>query len=177
MVFILLYILACENPIDAPRQCNGETHLCDRPVDTVAFAATHNAMSSEERGWLFPNQGDAIPTQLNKGIRGLNIDLHTNDAGELVFCHSYCEMGEQDMVDGFNEITDFLIEHPHEVLVLTFQSEVSAIEAASAMDEAGLAALSYTHQTGEPWPTLGALLDAQTPVLALPTHPMAGPSG
>ena len=123
-------------------------------------------MSSEERGWLFPNQGDAIPTQLQKGIRGLNIDLHTNDAGELVFCHSYCELGEQDMVDGFTEITDFLIAHPHEVLVLTFQSEVSAIEAATAMDEAGLGALSYVHTTGEPWPTLGALIDAQTPVLS-----------
>ena len=132
-------------------------------------------MSSEERGWLFPNQGDAIPTQLDRGIRGLNIDLYRNEEGELVFCHSFCELGEQDMVEGFTEIRDFLDDHPEEVLILTFEAHVSAEDAAGAMDDAGLAQRAYAHSLGVPWPTLGALIDAETPVVAFTSDPEGGP--
>ena len=34
--------------------CNGAALLCDRRVDEVTFAATHNSMSSEADGWLMP---------------------------------------------------------------------------------------------------------------------------
>lgn len=38
-----------------PQLCNGHAALCDRRLDQVAFAATHNAMSNAEDGWLAPN--------------------------------------------------------------------------------------------------------------------------
>ena len=73
---IALLWMGCTDGLDEPlRKCNGSAELCTREIDQLSFAGTHNAMSSAERGWLFPNQGDAIPTQLSKGIRGLNIDL------------------------------------------------------------------------------------------------------
>lgn len=57
--------------------CNGSRDLCDRPLDEVAFASTHNAMSAATNpGWLFAQQEKGLSAQLNDGIRGLFIDAH-----------------------------------------------------------------------------------------------------
>jgi len=145
--------------------CNGHAELCARPLDEVAFPATHNSMSSAERGWLIPNQNLAIPGQLDGGIRGLNIDLWTNDAGDLVFCHTHCELGEQDMVEGFAEIDRWLQANPQEVLLLTLESQVPEADAVWALEGSGLAARAHAQELGEPWPTLAQLVDAGTPVV------------
>ena len=49
---LLLVILGCAEPM----VCNGLEALCDRPVNNVVFAGTHNAMSSSQDNWMFPNQ-------------------------------------------------------------------------------------------------------------------------
>ena len=50
---ILLLALACAPAPDdsgtSLRACNGQTDLCDRPLDAVAFAMTHNAMYGPTR--------------------------------------------------------------------------------------------------------------------------------
>jgi len=64
-------------PEDGPMECNGSPLLCDRRVDEVVFAATHNSMSNVEmQGWMFPQQNGSIRRQLQAGIRGLLIDVH-----------------------------------------------------------------------------------------------------
>ncbi|MGZ4275002.1 MAG: hypothetical protein ACXVRP_14720, partial [Solirubrobacteraceae bacterium] len=60
-----------------PKTCNGFAQLCDKPLNQVAFAATHNSMSAaRRRGWFFANQDGGISEQLNYGFRGLLIDTH-----------------------------------------------------------------------------------------------------
>lgn len=57
--------------------CNGSEELCDRTLDTVAFPATHNAMSAATNpGWLFAQQGRGFADQLRDGVRALLIDAH-----------------------------------------------------------------------------------------------------
>jgi hypothetical protein len=57
--------------------CNGHQALCDRPLNDVALAATHNSMSAaSEPGWLFANQQKGIGPQLDSGIHGLLWDTH-----------------------------------------------------------------------------------------------------
>ena len=57
--------------------CNGSRDLCERPLNQVAFASTHNAMSAATNpGWLFAQQERGLSAQLNEGIRGLFIDAH-----------------------------------------------------------------------------------------------------
>lgn len=56
--------------------CNGSAALCDRRLDAVAFAATHNAMSEPRAGFLLPNQEAGIRSQLEAGVRALLIDTH-----------------------------------------------------------------------------------------------------
>lgn len=59
-----------------PMRCNGHEELCDRPLNQVAFAATHNSMSTQEKGWYFPSNARTIADQLKSGIRALLIDTH-----------------------------------------------------------------------------------------------------
>jgi len=60
-----------------PATCNGDAALCDRPLNDVAFPATHNSMASVTiPSWLFGQQDGTIQEQLDYGIRGLLIDTY-----------------------------------------------------------------------------------------------------
>jgi hypothetical protein len=147
-----------DTAVETVLRCNTHAELCDRPLNQVAFAATHNAMSSEEAGWLAPNQRYAVPTQLNDGVRALNFDVYDVE-GVATLCHAYCELGSQLLVDGLAQIGTFLTEHPREVVLLTFENYASASLTVAAFDESGLKDLAYAQTPGEPWPTLGQLID------------------
>ena len=57
--------------------CNGHPELCDRRLNEVAFATSHNSMSGADiRDWMFPNQNAGIPRQLEDGVRGFLVDVH-----------------------------------------------------------------------------------------------------
>jgi len=56
--------------------CNGHAELCDRPVNEIAYATTHNAMSITEYEWIWPSHDGSITNQLNAGVRGFLIDTH-----------------------------------------------------------------------------------------------------
>lgn len=57
-------------------QCNGSARLCDLQLGAVAFATTHNSMSSPAEKFVGPNQGQPIAEQLQHGIRGFQIDAY-----------------------------------------------------------------------------------------------------
>ena len=61
----------------AAMACNGSAALCDRPLDQVMFAASHNSMGGADvPGWMFPNQDAGIQQQLADGVRAFLIDAH-----------------------------------------------------------------------------------------------------
>jgi hypothetical protein len=64
-------------PGDEPGTCNGFRALCDRRLNQVALAGTHNSMSAaSEPGWLFANQAVGIAAQLDDGIHALLWDSY-----------------------------------------------------------------------------------------------------
>lgn len=66
-----------EAPAATPLTCNGYVALCNRRLNDVALAATHNSMSSVTiPHWLFGQQDGTIKEQLDHGIRGLLIDTY-----------------------------------------------------------------------------------------------------
>jgi hypothetical protein len=68
---------ADEAPAATPVTCNGYTVLCDRPLNDVSFAATHNSMASVTiPTWNFGQQDGTIADQLAYGIRGFLIDTY-----------------------------------------------------------------------------------------------------
>ena len=57
--------------------CNGYAELCDRRLDQVVFATSHNSMGGgDDPGWMFPNQNRGISRQLEDGVRAFLIDAH-----------------------------------------------------------------------------------------------------
>lgn len=57
-----------------PRACNGHVELCDRAYDEIAYAATHNSMSSPDIVPVWPEHDGDIEAQLDAGVRALLID-------------------------------------------------------------------------------------------------------
>lgn len=57
--------------------CNGYAQLCDKRLDQVVFAGTHNAMSAADSpGWFIANQQHGIAKQLDDGLRTFKISTH-----------------------------------------------------------------------------------------------------
>ena len=56
--------------------CAGSEVLCDRRLDEVAFATTHNSMNAAADGFGFPDQQSGIATQLAAGVRGFLVDTY-----------------------------------------------------------------------------------------------------
>jgi hypothetical protein len=78
---VVLALAGCstskERAETAPSSCNGAAGLCQRRLNEVVFAGTHNSFAaSDEPGWYFANQRYGISRQLKDGIRALLIDVH-----------------------------------------------------------------------------------------------------
>ena len=56
--------------------CNGFASLCDRRLDQVTFAGTHNSMSASADDFFFARQTGGIGAQLGRGVRAFLLDLH-----------------------------------------------------------------------------------------------------
>lgn len=70
--------------------CNGSVANCALRVDQMMFALVHNAMSSEEKGFIVGyNHQLSISKALMAGYRGLSLDV-CNCNGVFQFCHNVC---------------------------------------------------------------------------------------
>jgi hypothetical protein len=190
--------------------CNGYAELCNRRLDEVTFAGTHNSMSSSEDGYLLAEQTLSIGRQLETGARLLMLDTHYgiptstglvltdfvfNDRAALVerygeatvanierlratvvqpsappsvyLCHVFCELGATPASAVFASIRDFLARNPSEVIVLMIQDETERDDTVRSLQAAGLDDLAYAKRPDEPWPTLGDLVRAGTPLVVL----------
>jgi hypothetical protein len=165
---ILFTLVSCSSSdsIDTAetQRCNGLESLCEKSLHEVAFLRTHNAHASQEREYstFSMNHFFAIPTQLNDGVRALNLDLYDND-GELLFCHGFCDLGSQPASELIQEIVDFLAVNPNEVLLIDLQDESNgrSAEAFALLD-------TYLYEREESeisWPTLQELIDENKRVL------------
>lgn len=160
--------------------CNGQQSLCDRSYDQVRYVTTHNAMSSSTDSWIRPNQHLDVPAQLEAGVRGLMLDTYRAglknqfdqiqipdaDPDASFLCHAVCALGNQPLAEGLSEIREFLDDNPGEVITFIIESYLSHELTAAAFDEAGLTPYTYVH-TGDTWPTLGQMIDANTRLVVL----------
>ena len=141
-----------------PLVCNGHGALCDRTFDRVAFPMTHNAMSSEEEGWIPPNQGYRLWRQLEDGVRGFMLDVHEQD-GETLLCHGICPLGRRPFVEALVELRTFMDCHPAEVITLILESYVDEERTTAAFDAAGLLPYLHAQSVDAPWPTLRTMVE------------------
>ncbi len=76
MAFILPSVAVGRVPSARKLRCNGFAYLCNRTLDDVVFAGTHNSMATAAAGFTDPTQGRSIAEQLDAGIRVLLIDVY-----------------------------------------------------------------------------------------------------
>lgn len=149
--------------------CNGHPELCDRRYDEVAIVMTHNAMSSEEDGFISPNQHRRLWRQLEDGVRGFMLDVHVDRDGSVQLCHGLCALGRRPLADGLRDLRLFLDCHPHEVVTIVFEAHASEAQVAEGFAASGLD--RYLHAPSAPpsagfaWPTLRELIAANERVV------------
>jgi hypothetical protein len=149
--------------------CNGHPELCDRRYDEVAIVMTHNAMSSEEDGFVSPNQHRRLWRQLEDGVRGFMLDVHVDRDGSVQLCHGLCALGRRPLADGLRDLRVFLDCHPHEVVTIVFEAHASEAQVAEGFAASGLD--RYLHAPdvapgpGVAWPTLRELIAADERVI------------
>ena len=163
MVFFSIWSCTV-NTAEPPTTCNGFDFLCDRKLNEVAFAATHNSMSSAEDEWIAPNHLYAIVRQLDDGIRGLNLDTYMWQ-DQPFLCHGFCELGATPLTETLEEIKFFVDSNPQEIIIITLQSGLDGETTRSSFEQSGLLPYLYTHTQGQAWPTLRELIEQGTPLV------------
>jgi hypothetical protein len=194
--------------------CNGHEELCDRRLDQVVLAATHNAMSAPGPGKFSSQQDRPIADQLADGVRALLIDTHYADllpngnlrtyfgsreelrrgveqdgvnpeavdaalrirdrlgfAGEgergMYLCHTFCELGGTRLDEVLDDLRDFLVANPNEVLIVINQDYVTPEDFVAAATDAGLDELAYRGPFRSDWRTLREMIDTGRRVVFL----------
>lgn len=164
------------------RACNGAPALCARRFDQVSYPTSHNAFATWERFTLFFNQWDDMEAQLAHGIRGLMLDAWTFDAdgngtiapGETFLCHADCAWARRPLDEGLAVIRDFLAAHPGQIVTLIFESYVAPADVAAAFDRVALTPYALAHAPGDPWPTLGEMVESGKRLVVLSDRTGAG---
>ncbi|MEX1367366.1 MAG: hypothetical protein AB1Z98_29835 [Nannocystaceae bacterium] len=157
--------------------CNGHPQLCERPFDQVVFAGTHNSHSALDDGFpmVNANQEHGIGQQLDDGIRVLLIDVYPDEAepGTVLMCHGPCSLASTPHLQGLATIVQFLRDHPRELITIIYEDHVAVSELVEDFVQTEADALTFTRVPGEPWPTLGAMIEADTRLVI--TAETAGP--
>jgi hypothetical protein len=155
-------------PLDLPpaRLCNGRAELCARRFDEVVFPCTHNAYAARESGFkqVNANQNHPVAQQLADGVRCMMLDVSLDD-GEAAMCHGPCTFGRLVHAEVIAEVAAFMTEHPDEVLTIIYQDDIDQAYIVADVEATALADMAYVHASGEPWPTLGEMIDMNRRVL------------
>ncbi|ORZ33375.1 PLC-like phosphodiesterase [Catenaria anguillulae PL171] len=166
--------------------CNGHASLCSKPITQVTFAGTHNSFASA--GGLGATQFTNISTQLDQGIRLINIDIHkfnsSSGTPELRLCHGSCALGDNGpAISAFRTIRDFLTSPAgsREVVAVIVENAAKASYAdfANLLSTSGLTPLAYSQPPGTPsaWPTLGDMISRNKRLLLFASDLPAPPAG
>ena len=78
----------------------------------------------------------------------------------IYLCHTLCELGATPLATALDDVHDFLVTHPDEVVVIVNQDYVTPRDFTGAVDEAGLAPYAFTPPAGGDWPTLREMIRA-----------------
>jgi hypothetical protein len=75
-------------------------------------------------------------------------------------CHGLCEIGATPLEPTLQRVRDWLAANPREVLTFVIEDNVTPPDTAAVFRRAGLLPYVYTPRMGEPWPTLGEMIDS-----------------
>ncbi|TFK30856.1 PLC-like phosphodiesterase [Coprinopsis marcescibilis] len=145
--------------------CNGYAELCERSYGSLAYVGTHNSYAVGVNQ-LSANQDHNITTQLNDGVRLLQVQAHLEN-GVIRLCHTSCQLFDGDTFEKYlGTVRTWLDANPNEVLsiLIVNADNVPAGQYAAAYAATGLDSISYRPPNPAlgylEWPTLGELIDS-----------------
>jgi hypothetical protein len=113
---------------------------------------------------------DGVSEQSVKAALRLRDRLGFRGEGErgMYLCHTFCELGSTPLASVLDEIHDFLVLHPAEVLVVINQDYVTPPDFVAALGDAGLAAYALEPPPqGSAWPTLREMIQRDRRLVVL----------
>jgi hypothetical protein len=141
-----------------------DTHYADRLPDgrTRTYFADRAAVREaiEEDGVGARGVEAAERLRQRAGFRG---------GGErgMYLCHTFCELGSTPLADVLDDIREFLVMHPGDVLVMINQDYVTPADFVAAVDAAGLTRYAFEPPRGDEWPTLGEMVERDSRLVIL----------
>jgi hypothetical protein len=94
----------------------------------------------------------------------------------MYLCHTFCELGATTLSSVLDDVHDFLVSHPDDVLIVINQDYVTPEDYVGAVEKAGLADLTYRGSVDGDWLTLREMIDSdQRLVLLAENHAGAAP--
>jgi hypothetical protein len=150
-----------------------DTHYGDRlendRVRTVVDSKKDLTLLNDQDGVSNDSFEAALRLRERLGFRG------EGERG-MYLCHTLCELGATPLATGLDDIHDFLVTHPGEVVVVVNQDYVTPADFVKAVDDADLAPYLFTPPDDGDWPTLREMIDAdQRLVVLAENHAGAAP--
>jgi hypothetical protein len=148
-----------------------DTHYADRLPNgklRTYFGGRDELRRQAEQDGVNPDAVDAamrIRERLGfagKGERGMYL------------CHSFCELGATTLGSVLDDVRDFLVSNPDEVLVVINQDYVTPEDFVAAVEDAGLQQLVYRGSVSGSWPTLREMIDSDQRVVFLAENHAGG---
>src|SRR6185503_19880985 len=94
----------------------------------------------------------------------------------MYLCQTFCELGGTRLDEVLDQLHDFLVANPCEVVVVINQDYVTPEDFVGAVADAGLDDVVYRGPTTGEWPTLGAMIETdQRLVFLAENHAGAAP--
>jgi hypothetical protein len=85
----------------------------------------------------------------------------------MYLCHTFCELGATPLADALENVHDFLVLHPEQVVVVVNQDYVTPQDFVKAIGDAALAPYAFTPPRDASWPTLRTMIDDDRRLLVL----------
>jgi hypothetical protein len=114
-------------------------------------------------------QRDGVsPSAVDSALR-LRERLGFSGEGErdMYVCHSFCELGGTLLSEVLDDLHDFLVANPGEVVVVINQDYVTPQDFVGAVEDAELDGMAYRGPTNGRWPTLRQMIDRNQRVVFL----------
>ena len=141
-----------------------DTHYADRLSNgrlRTFFGSKEELLARIQQDGVSPDAVDAAERIRERlGFRG-------KGKRGMYLCHSFCELGGTPLGSVLDDIHDFLVSNPGEVLVVINQDYLTPKDFVAAVNDAGLRNLVYRGPTTGKWPTLREMIDDDQRVVFL----------
>lgn len=167
-LYFLLWVCGLLTLVNAPATATSKPvilpcvyghSLCGKTLAEVTLLGSHNSFSNADEHWQAPNQTHGLVKQMEDGVRALSLDVYDLD-GVPTLCHSFCNMGKETLLSGFQKLVAFLKSHSREVFTIGFESYIAPQRILDVAKEAGLEPYLHQQQPGKPWPTLSQMINS-----------------